>query len=449
MGTLTTTELMTRMRIATSTKTCLMWWQTWSMWTLTRTWTECSWVLCVCVCFVLCLFLVVSVVLVWSLAHHTGPSLSLIPSHGHRHVSCGRWVTSSSTSQSNFLTSSSLPSTCSSYCLSLSSSLMSWITITRTAAKEIGHLDKNSFSTLTVMDKVVAWVWDGVAICRIFVDVYKRSIVRSKHVTKNGDRPGWKTKAWRRSGLENARHNESLNWVCEDLFKEEHEWVTQMTISESEGLILADLCCNLDVPCVMQWAFWWCTAPSRSNLFHEECGTSDDMFHKVTSTAIQWACGQPYGVISLFDGQWWQWWMTVVGTLDEKHWRTDQELEGWEPRDAGVALNDAGDGFADEWIWTEAASLSRDTMPGPNAEVFLSGFLLSFCSWWNCNIVSCYQEAENIISYEPCSWDSSRFRILQVCYRWWVRMVHLTVWEGICHQRLRFEVWAMTCEWSW
>ena len=40
--------------------------------------------------------------------------------------------------------------------------------------------------------------------------------------------------------------------------------------------------------------------------------------------------------------------MTVVGPLDEKHWGTDQELDGWEPRDAGAALNNAGDGLADE-----------------------------------------------------------------------------------------------------
>ena len=86
---------------------------------------------------------------------------------------------------------------------------------------------------------------------------------------------------------------ESVNWVCEDLFKEEHEWVTQLTLSESEGLILADLEYNLDVPCVMRWAFLWFTAPSRSNLYHEGNGPHEDMFHKATKTAIKRACGQP------------------------------------------------------------------------------------------------------------------------------------------------------------
>ena len=50
-----------------------------------------------CLFVLLCLF---SVVLVWFLAHHTvaqasskGSSLSLLPSHGHSHVSCACWVT--------------------------------------------------------------------------------------------------------------------------------------------------------------------------------------------------------------------------------------------------------------------------------------------------------------------------------------------------------------------
>ena len=68
------------------------------------------------------------------------------------------------------------------------------------------------------------------------------------------------------------------------------------------------------------------------------------MFHKATSTAIQWACGHPYSFFfftprrTLIGAV-----MTGMGRLDEEHWDIDQELEGWEKRDAGTALNDAGD----------------------------------------------------------------------------------------------------------
>ena len=104
-------------------KTCLTWTKTWSMWTRTRTPTEDSWVLFV----LLCLF---RVVLVWFFAHHTkaqgsselkDSNLSLFPSHGHRHVSCARWLTVFSTSPSTSLSfsSSSLASR-TSFCSSLS-----------------------------------------------------------------------------------------------------------------------------------------------------------------------------------------------------------------------------------------------------------------------------------------------------------------------------------------
>ena len=74
---------------------------------------------------------------------------------------------------------------------------------------------------------------------------------------------------------------ESVNWVCEDVFKEEHDRVTQVTISDCEDRVLADLDNNIDVPCVVQWALLWFTAPSRSNLYHEDNGTHIEMYHKV------------------------------------------------------------------------------------------------------------------------------------------------------------------------
>ena len=86
---------------------------------------------------------------------------------------------------------------------------------------------------------------------------------------------------------------ESVNWVCEDAFKEEHEWVTQCTISEQEDRILADLGYNFDDPCVIQWALLWFSAPSRSSLYHEDNGTHIEVYHEVTNLAIRRACGVP------------------------------------------------------------------------------------------------------------------------------------------------------------
>ena len=81
-------------------------------------------------------------------------------------------------------------------------------------------------------------------------------------------------------------------------------------------------------------------------------------FHEATNTAIQWAYGQPTGFFTprhtLIGAV-----MTVMGRLDEEHWDIDQELEGWEPRDAGTALKYADGVLVDERIW-----LKQHPFPG-------------------------------------------------------------------------------------
>ena len=95
MGTSMTTELMSRMRRATSTTTCLTRTQTWSMWTRTNTPTEDSWVPFVCL---LCIVSFMSSSfdsLHITLRLKRPQVLNFMPcsSHRHRHVSCARWVT--------------------------------------------------------------------------------------------------------------------------------------------------------------------------------------------------------------------------------------------------------------------------------------------------------------------------------------------------------------------
>ena len=107
VGTLMTTDLMTQSR-TTSTTTCSMWPQTWSMCTLTRTTTEDSWVP------------VVSMIPCAPTVAQVGSRLKFVPcsSHRHRHVSCARWVTRSSTSPSSLSFSSSSSASSTSFCSS-------------------------------------------------------------------------------------------------------------------------------------------------------------------------------------------------------------------------------------------------------------------------------------------------------------------------------------------
>ena len=68
----------------------------------------------------------------------------------------------------------------------------------------------------------------------------------------------------------------------------------------------------------------WCSG--RSNLYHEDNGTHIEMYHEVKNTAIQWACGKPYGGSftprrSLIGSV-----IVVMGRVAEQHWDLDQEL---------------------------------------------------------------------------------------------------------------------------
>ena len=97
------------------------------------------------VCSVSSQLLLFSLSVEWFLVHT--PWIEFVPCsfHRHRHVSCARRVAFSPTSLFTSLSFSSFPlSSCTSYCLSPSSSLMSWTTTTRTAAEELGPQDKKS-----------------------------------------------------------------------------------------------------------------------------------------------------------------------------------------------------------------------------------------------------------------------------------------------------------------
>ena len=91
-------------------------------------------------------------------------SLSLRSSHGHPHVSCARWVISSTSPFISSPFSSSLLSSCSSCCFTPSTSLMSWITSPRTSIEELGPLSEKNSSTF-----FLRWVCALSFLGRVFV----------------------------------------------------------------------------------------------------------------------------------------------------------------------------------------------------------------------------------------------------------------------------------------
>ena len=96
------------------------------------------------------------------------------------------------------------------------------------------------------MGKVLAWDWDKKGIGSRFaacMSIYTKAVLCDQRMGPRmvTDRDG---RQRLEGDLEQRMHAivESWNWVCEDLFKEEHEWVTQLTMSESEERILVVHC---------------------------------------------------------------------------------------------------------------------------------------------------------------------------------------------------------------
>ena len=86
---------------------------------------------------------------------------------------------------------------------------------------------------------------------------------------------------------------ESVSRVCVEALK--NEWVSPLTIFLKEEEMLAELDCEIDMPCVVQWGFLWFPAPSRLNIKLHVGNTRISKYHEVTNLAVEAAIKAPYG----------------------------------------------------------------------------------------------------------------------------------------------------------
>ena len=116
---------------------------------------------------------------------------------------------------------------------------------------------KSVFSfALTLMDNVLVWgrerKWIGTR-CAACMWIHTQAVLCNRRVRPEvvSEQDGSQKLE---GGLERRMLTimESVNWVFEDVIKEEHEWVTQVIISDREDRVLADLDYNIDIPCVVQ-----------------------------------------------------------------------------------------------------------------------------------------------------------------------------------------------------
>ena len=79
---------------------------------------------------------------------------------------------------------------------------------------------------------------------------------------------------------------ESVSWVTEDSLWE-HEWITETNDTLKENLTLEALNQDIDVPCPLQWALLWFSAPKNINRKFVNNGTPVAKTWDTVSSAIE------------------------------------------------------------------------------------------------------------------------------------------------------------------
>ena len=121
---------------------------------------------------------------------------------------------------------------------------------------------------------------------------------------------------------------ESVSWVTED-FLWDHEWITETKVTVKESLILVALHYDIEVPCPLQWALLWFSAPTNLNRKFVNNGTRVAKFRDTVSNAIELTCNIAFDgahtprecflrAVTIF-----------LWDAPDKDWKLEEEMQGW------------------------------------------------------------------------------------------------------------------------
>ena len=116
----------------------------------------------------------------------------------------------------------------------------------------------------------------GIVPRRVHVDVHQGCSVR-----RTQKRPTL--------GLPTCTRNLSVSWVTED-FLWDHEWITETRVTMKENLILEARHYDIEVPCLLQWALLWFSAPTNLNRKFLNNGARVAKPRDTVSSAIELSC---------------------------------------------------------------------------------------------------------------------------------------------------------------
>ena len=125
---------------------------------------------------------------------------------------------------------------------------------------------------------------------------------------------------------------ESVNWVTEDTLWD-HEWITETKVTMKEIFNLKALHFNIDVPCPLQWALLWFSAPTNLNRKFVNNGTRVAKFRDTASSAIELTCNID------FDGAHTPraCFLRIFLCAPDRDCKLEEEMQGWSVEEDGLA----------------------------------------------------------------------------------------------------------------
>ena len=180
---------------------------------------------------------------------------------------------------------------------------------------------KATFSfAMTVMDKMEGWneeEWVGTKLAA-FMWIYTKAVLCDGR---------------RRDPPQDLRQMptfimESVSWVTED-FLWGHEWVTEPNVHWKENDILEALNYDIEVPCPLQWALLWFSAPSSLNRNFVNNGTKVAKFRDTVSSAIELTCNIAFDGAHIPRACFSRAVTVFLCYAPDKDWDMEEEMQGW------------------------------------------------------------------------------------------------------------------------
>ena len=123
-------------------------------------------------------------------------------------------------------------------------------------------------------------------------------------------------------------------------------------VTMKENLMLEALHCDIDVPCSLQWALLWFSAPTNLNRKFVNNGTKVAKFRDTVNSAIEVTCNIAFGGAHTPRACFLRAVTFFFCYAPEREWKLEEETQGWgvgedrlarlsaERESAGRAMND-------------------------------------------------------------------------------------------------------------